>query len=140
MRFTQESCGTTGTIVDSFAQGGFDDMDHGSNQWPWSVVLATIATSIAHVLDLGLVEMGEFVLLLLRLEMQFINQFQGIPQGIAALKFVLYLPKNLSNLVFDGIWGGSTMFESTQVREKLSIHILDQIITGQGCIVIKAAF
>ena len=42
---------------------GFDYLDNGANERTRGVVLAAVSSGVAHVLDLGFVEVGQFVLL-----------------------------------------------------------------------------
>ena len=65
VRLAQKASGAAGSIIDGFAQGRPGDLDHGADQRTWCVVLAAVAPGVAHVFDLGLIEMRKFVLLLL---------------------------------------------------------------------------
>ena len=82
VRLAQEPGRTAGTVVDTFADLRFDDLDHRPDQRSRRVVLASVATGIAHVADAGLVEMGQLVLFLLGAEAQGIDVFQRIAQRI----------------------------------------------------------
>ena len=111
--------------------------DHGANQRARGVVLTAVTAGIAHVLDFSFIEVAEFVLFLLGAEAQFIDLFQRITQGIAALNFVFDLAEDLTDLVFDGVGVISDLFEAPQVREQLAIDVIDQVITGQGIVVVE---
>jgi hypothetical protein len=55
-------------------------LDHGPNERARRVILAAISARIAHVFDLGFVEMGKLVLFLLRTEAQAVHKFESIAQ------------------------------------------------------------
>ena len=85
-------------------------------------------TGIPHVLDLGFVEMGEFVLLDLRTETQFVDMINDIAQDITAVDLVLDLAEDLANLVFDRIRSARLLLEAVQIREELAINEVAQIV------------
>src|SRR4051812_838530 len=76
-------------------------LDHGADQRPWRVVFAAVAPRIAHVADLGLVEVGKLMLLLLRAKAQPVHQLQCVPQRVAALELVFDLAEDLADFVLD---------------------------------------
>ena len=61
-RLAEESAGARRGIVDAFANARFHDIDDGAFERARGVILAAVAPGVAHVLDLGLVEVGELVL------------------------------------------------------------------------------
>src|SRR5437773_3774993 len=85
------------------------------------VILAAVAPGVAHVLDLGFVEVREFVLLGLGAEAKFVNVINDLSQVVAALDFVLNLAEDLANLVFNGVRPGSALLEAVQVGEELAV-------------------
>ena len=60
-------------VVDALADFRLHDMHDGADEGARGVVLATVAPGVAHVFDLGFVEVGELVLLGLRAEAQFVK-------------------------------------------------------------------
>lgn len=137
MGLAEEARRAAGPVIHGFADARPGDLDHGSNQGAGCVVLAAVAASIAHVLDLALIEMGELVFLLLGTEAELIHQIQGITQGIAALEFIADLGKDLPDLVLNGVRRSSSLPESPEIGKELAVHIVDQIIPGQGRIQIS---
>jgi hypothetical protein len=67
-----------GAIIDAFTQLWLRHLDHRAGQRAGRVVIAAVPAGIAHSLDLGFIQMGKLVLLLLRLEAQFVDQLQRI--------------------------------------------------------------
>ena len=61
--FAEEAGRTDSGIANRLAQLRRGDSDDGADERSWSVILAAVAPSVAHVFDLGLVEVREFVLL-----------------------------------------------------------------------------
>ena len=56
--FAKEACGSNSGVADRLTKLRSCDGDDGPNERAWGVILATVATSVAHVFDLGLVEVG----------------------------------------------------------------------------------
>ncbi len=113
------------------------DFDHRPNQWPWGVILAPITARISHPLDLLFIENGQLVLGILRAEFELINVIDDLPQVIAALNLVLDLPKDLSDLVVDGVGRGCPQFELFKVWKELSIHKVTKVIPGHGLVMVQ---
>ena len=86
------------------AQLGRVAVHDGADQRPGRVVLAAVAAGVAHVANLGFVQVREFVLLGLRTEPQFVDMVDDLPQVVARLNLVFDLSENLTDLVFDGVW------------------------------------
>ncbi len=63
--FTQEARRAAGSIVDAFANLGFYHLNHGADQRARSVIFTAVASGVTHVLDLGFVEVGQFMFLCL---------------------------------------------------------------------------
>ena len=93
IRLAQKPCRPECAVIDALAYLRLHHLDHGANKRARRVIFTAIPASIAHVFDLGLVEMGKLVLLLLRAEAQLVHQFERVAQRIAALKLVLISPK-----------------------------------------------
>jgi len=85
-------------VVDALADGGLDHLDDGADERPRRVVLAAVATGVAHVADLGFVEMGELVLFRLRSEVQPVDVVDDLAQVVTALDLVLDLAEDLPDL------------------------------------------
>ena len=62
-RFAKEARRADGSVINALADSGLHDLDDGADERARSVILAAVASGIAHVLDLGFVEVGEFVFL-----------------------------------------------------------------------------
>jgi hypothetical protein len=93
-----------------------------------SVIFSAVAPGVAHVPDLGLVEMREFVLLGLGAEAQFVDVVDDLAQVVAALNLVLDLAEDFSNFVFDGVWAGGLLLEGMQVGEELPIYEVAEVV------------
>lgn len=63
MGFAEKARRAHGTVVDLFPELWRRDLDHGANERPWGVVLPAVAPGVAHVLDLGFIQVRELVLL-----------------------------------------------------------------------------
>jgi len=55
-----------------------------------SAILAAVAAGVAHALDLVFVELGELVLFVLGAETQFVDQFEGVAQGVETAELALF--------------------------------------------------
>ena len=130
MGLAQEPCRTHGAIINALANLWFDNLDHGANQGARRIVFATVAPGVAHVLDLGLIQMGEFMALLLGAEAQGIHQLQHLAQVVAALEPVSDLVEYLANLVFNGVWTGSLVPEALKIGKKIVVDVVDEIIAA----------
>jgi hypothetical protein len=64
-RLAQKACRAAGAVVNALSNFGLDHLDHGANERPWSVIFAAVAPRVAHVAKPGLVEIRQFMLLLL---------------------------------------------------------------------------
>lgn len=133
----QEPCRPHRWIVDALADLGLDHLDDGPDEGPGGVVLAAVAPGIAHVLDLGFIQVGEFVLLVLGLEPEFVHQVDDLPEVVATLDAVLDLPKDFPDFVFDGVRPAGLLLEAVQVGEQLLVHEVPEVIPRQGLVVVQ---
>ena len=76
----------TRTVVDALADLRFDHLHNGANERARGVIFAAVAPGVAHVLDLGFVEVGQFVFLGLRAEAQFVDMVNDLAQVVAAVE------------------------------------------------------
>src|SRR5438105_395000 len=80
-------CWSWPSVPDGFwcaeAKARLHDVDYGAFERAWGVILVAVAAGVAHVLDLGLVEVREFVLLGLRAESEFVNVVDDLAQVVA---------------------------------------------------------
>ncbi len=79
------------------------------------------------------------MLLFLGAELKLIHQFEGVAQGVAALELAFDLAENLTDLVLDGVRGGGPLLESSEVGEELVVDVGDEVVAGQGVVVVEAA-
>ncbi len=119
-RFAQEARRAARTVVDALADLRLDHLDDGADERARRVILAAVAAGVAHVLDLGFVEVRELVLFGLRAEAQFVDVVDDLAQVVAALNLVLDLAKDLADLVFDGVRSGGALLEAVQVGKELA--------------------
>ena len=109
--FAKESSTTHSAVVDSFANLGIHHLYDAFDQWARSVIFASVASSIAHVLDFVFVQAAEFVLVCVAQELEFINFVHYVTQSITTLHLVSQLAKYLPNLVINGARIISRQFE-----------------------------
>jgi hypothetical protein len=81
----------------------------------------------------------ELVLLGLGGKAQSVDVVDGLAQVVAALDAVLYLTEDLADLVLDGVRSGGLLLEALQVGEELAVDELDQVIAGEGGVVVDPA-
>ena len=103
------------------------------------VVLAAVAPGVAHVLDLGFVEVRQLVLLGLRAEAQLVDVVDDLAQVVAALDLVLDLAEDLADLVFDGVRPAGLLLEAVQVGEELLVDEVAEVVAGQRLVVVELA-
>ena len=118
---------------------GLHHLHDGADERARGVILAAVAPGVAHVLDLGFVEVRQLVLLGLRAEAQFVNVVDDLAQVVAALDLVLDLPEDLPDLVFDGVRPAGLLLEAVQVGKELLIDEVAQVVAGQGLVVVELA-
>ena len=118
---------------------GLHDLDDGADERARGVILAAVAPGVAHVLDLGFVEMRQLVLLGLRAEAQFVDVVDDLAQVVAALNLVFDLAEDLADLVFDGVRAGGLLLEAVQVGEELLVDEVAEVVAGQGLVVVELA-
>ncbi len=137
--FAEETGRADGGVADGLAEPGRGDGDDGANERARGVILAAVAPGVAHVFDLGFVEVRELVLLGLGLEAEFVNVVDDLAQVVAALDAVLNLAEDFANLVFDGVRAGGLGLEAVQVGEELAVDEGDEVVAGEGGVVINLA-
>jgi hypothetical protein len=94
---------------------------------------------IAHVLDLGFIQMGPLVLLVLRAEMQFVDMIDDLAQVVAALDLVFDLAEDFGDFILDGVRPGRFELEPLQVREEFLVDEVAKIVAGQRGVVVELA-
>ncbi|MCK9215490.1 MAG: hypothetical protein M0P52_13750 [Rhodoferax sp.] len=112
--FAQKARRAASAIVNALADPGGHDLDHGANQWAGRVVFAAVAPGIAHVLDLGFIQVRQLVFFGLRPEAQFVHPLDHVAQVVAALDAVFDLAKDFANFVFDGLRPAGALLEAVQ--------------------------
>ena len=134
--FAKKARGSNGRVADRLTELWSGDGDDGPNERAQRVILAAIAPGVTHVFDLGLVEVGEFVLLGLGLEAEFVDLVDDLAQVVAALDAVLYLTEDFADLVFDSVRAAGLLLETVKIGEELAVHKGDEVITSQGGVVV----
>ena len=79
------------------------------------------------------------MLLGLRAEAQLVNMVDDLAQVVAAGDFVFNLPKDLPNLVFDGVRPAGLLREAVQIGEEFLIDEVAQVVAGESLVVIDLA-
>ena len=137
--FAQKSRRPCRTVIDGFARLRVCDGDHGADQRAGGIILTAIAPAVAHILDAGFIQVGQFVLLLLAAECELVNQAQRIAQHVAVLEFVADFGEYLTDLVFDGIGRGRGLPEAAQVGHQGVVHEFYQIGADAGLVLVRLA-
>ena len=104
-----------------------------------AMILAAVAPGVAHVLDLCLVKMRQFVFFGLRAETQFVDVVDDVAQDVAAVDLVLDLAEDLADLVLDGVRPGGLQLEALQIGKELAVDEVPQIVARQRLVVIQLA-
>ena len=138
-RLAQEARRTAGAVVDALADLGLHDLHHGANQRARRVILAAVAPGVAHVLDLGFVQVGQLVLFGLRAEPQFVDVVDDLAQVVAAVDLVFDLAEDFPDLVFDGVRPAGLLLEAVQVGEELLVDEVAQVVAGHRLVVVELA-
>ena len=138
-RFAQEARRADGAVVDLLADLGLHHLDDGANERARRVILAAVAAGVAHVLDLGFVEVAQLVLLGLRAEAQLVDVVDDLAEVVARLDLVFDLAEDLADLVLDGVRPGRLLLEAVQVGEELAVDEVAQVVAGQGLVVVDLA-
>jgi len=138
-RLAVEARRAEGAIVDAFAEFRLYDLNDGTDERAGGVVFAAVAASVAHVLDLGFVEVGQFIFLVLGAETQFVNMVDDFAEVIAALYLVFDLRENLADLVFDGVCTRSPLSETVQVGEEFPIDKVKEVTARHGLVMVQLA-
>ncbi len=137
--FAEEAHRAAGTVINAFAQLRRDDLDDRALQRARVVILSAVAPGVAHVLDLGFVKVGEFVLLDLRAEAEFVDVVDDLAQVVAALDAVLYFAEDFADFVFDRVRPGGALLEARQIGEELGVDELGEVVAGEGGVVVDLA-
>jgi|GEM_PF-686144 len=137
--FAEEAGRADGGVADGLADFRIHDRDDGSNERARGVVFAAVAPGVAHVFDLGFVEVREFVLLGLGREAEFVDVVDDLAQVVAALDAVFDLTEDFADLVFDGVRAGGLGLEAVQVGEELAVDEGDEVVAGEGGVVVDLA-
>ena len=137
--FAEEAGRADGGVADGLAEPGRSDSDDGANERARGVILAAVAPGVAHVFDLGFVEVRELVLLGLGGKAEFVDVVDDLAQVVAALDAVLYFAEDFADLVFDGVRAGGLGLETVQVGEELAVDERDEVVAGEGGVVVDLA-
>ena len=137
--FAEESRRTDGGVADGLAEPGCGDGDDGADERARRVILAAVAPGVAHVFDLGFVEVRELVLLGLGRKAEFVDVVDDLAQVVATLDAVFNLAENFADLVFDGVRAAGLGLKTVQVGEELGVDEGDEVITSQGGVVVNLA-
>ena len=138
-RLAEEARRADRAVVDALADLGLHDLHDGADERARGVILAAVAPGIAHVPDLGFVEVRELVLLGLGAEAQFVDVVDDLAQVVAALNLVFDLAEDLPDLVFDGVRAGGLLREAVQVGKELLIDEVAEIVAGHRLVVVELA-
>ena len=138
-RLAQETRRAARAVVDAVANLRLDDLDDGADERARGVILAAVAPGVAHVFDLGLVEVGKLVLLGLGAEAEFVNVVNDLPQVVAALNLVLNFAEDFADLVFNGVRTGGALLEPVEVGEEFAVDEIAEVVAGHGLVVVELA-
>ena len=132
-------CITDRAIVDALAKAGSDHPDNGGDERARGAVFPAIPPGIAHVLDPGLVEVGQLVLFRLGGEAEFVDGVDDLPEIVAALDAVLYFAEDFPDLVFDGVRPRGLLLEPVEVGEEPGIDELDEVVAAERGVMVNFA-
>ena len=140
--FAEEAGRTDGRVADRLAQLWRSDSDDRANERAWGVILTAVAPGVAHVFDLGLVEVREFVLLGLGGKAEFVDVVDDLAEVVNALDAVLYLTEDFADFVFDGVRViARLVLENVQIGKELLVDEVEKIVAaGRGVMVHLAVF
>lgn len=133
----QESGRTTRAVVNGLAKLWLHHLHHRPNKRSGRVILASIPSRVAHVLDLRFVQVRKLMLLGLRAETEFIDVVDDLSQVVTAPDLVFDLAEDLPNLVFDGIRPAGPLLKAVQVRDELLVDEIAKIIAAQRLVVVE---
>jgi hypothetical protein len=128
-----------GPVVDTVANPGLHDLHDGANERAQRVILAAVAPGVAHVLDLGFIEVRKFVLLGLGTEAQFVDVVDDLAEVVAARNLVLDLSEYFTDLVFDGVRPAGLLLEPVQIRKQLAVDEVPKVIADLRLVVVDLA-
>src|SRR6267143_1100997 len=131
-RLAQKAGGATRTVINAFADLRLNNLNDCADERTRSVILAAVATGVAHPLDLIFVELREFVLLRLRAETQLVDVINDLAKVIPALNLVLNFSKDFPDLVFDRVRPSRALFETVQIGKKLLINEVAEVVAGKS--------
>ena len=114
-------------------------LHHRADQRARGVVLAAVAPGVAHVLDLGFVQVRELVLLGLRAEAQFVDVVDDVAQDVAAVYLVLDLAEDFADLVFERVGTAGFFLEAVQVGKQRQVDEVGKVGAGQRGVVVELA-
>ena len=138
--FAEEASRTDCGIADRLAQLRRSHSDDGSDERARCVILAAVAPSVAHIFDLSLVEVREFVLLGLGGKAEFVDVVDDLAEVVAALDAVLYLTEDFANFVFDGIRLVARLgLEAVEIGKELLVDEVEKVIAAQRGVVVNLA-
>ena len=138
--FAEEASRADSGIADRLPELRRSDSNDGANERAWSVILAAVTSRVAHVFDLGLVEMREFVLLGLGGKAEFVDVVDDLPKVVAALDAVLYLSEDFADFVFDGVRLVARLgLEAVEVGKKLLVDEVEKVIAAERGVVVNLA-
>ncbi|HUX30423.1 MAG TPA: hypothetical protein VMV78_07310 [Thiobacillus sp.] len=126
-------------IVNALTDSGLGDLDDSADQRARGVVLAAVAPGVAHVLDLGFVQVGKLMFFGLRAEAQFIDVVDDLAQVVAAVDLVFDLAEDFADLVFERVGAVGFLLEPVQVGEQLAVDEIAQVVAGERGIVVELA-
>ena len=138
-RLAQEPRRPASVVANALTDFWLDHLDHRSDERSASVVLAAVATRVAHVLDFGFVQVRKLMLLVLGTELQLVDMVDDLPQVVARLNLVLDFAENFTDLVFDRIGARRLLFEAVQVGNQFVVDEVPEVITGLRPVVVDLA-
>ncbi|QDU20659.1 hypothetical protein ETAA1_26160 [Urbifossiella limnaea] len=135
-RLAQEPRRPDRPVVDALADLRLHDPHDGADERARRVVLAAVPPGVAHVLDLGFVQVAQLVLLGLRPEPQLVDVVDDVAEVVPALDLVFDLAEDLADLVLDGVRPARLLLEVVQVREQLLVHEVPQVVAAERLVVV----
>ena len=126
-----EAAAARGTVVERLAYLWLQHADDRADERAGGVVLATVAPRVAHLPQALLIECRHLVLVVGRLEVEFIDLLNDAAQRVAARQLVGDLGEDDADLVFDGVVAVFVL-ELREVGPQLRVDEVEEVLAHEG--------
>jgi hypothetical protein len=130
--FAEEPGRACRAVIDSFPDLRLHHLDDGLDQRARGVVFAAVASGVAHVLDLVLIEAGHFMLFRMGAKFQLINALNHVSQVVATLNLVFDLAEDFADFILNRVRPFGFGLKLLQIGKKLMVNKILQIVAAAG--------